>query len=420
MWSVAPSGDRLMRGGRNRFLLADTLWAAFTHPTEEEWGDYVELRTRQGFTAVLVSALPIAHDRSDASIRSPFGMAAGGLDFALGDADYWDRAERMVEHAAQRGLTTALVLLWNNYVPGTWGARLTPDHVLDDGQSEEYIRATVDRFRRHAPIFLVSGDDDLDDEGALRRYESAARLVREHAPEAPLLWHSTPSARMPEHLAEGLADAYGYQSGHNEGWDTLPATLAEAARALPVRRPILNLEPCYEGLGRFRGRERHSRGDVRRASWTSILAGAGAGLGYGAHGVWSWHRRGAQFTADDVHGRPFPASVALGFGGARDVAVLARLVEEHDLFALEPAPGLVIGDVSGVRAARRDDGAVILYAPSPFPVTVSGAFSEVTTYRLDTGAPDSVRATTRVVSGSSVTEIDQPEFPGDALHVLRP
>ncbi|MDF2920580.1 MAG: hypothetical protein K0S70_4798, partial [Microbacterium sp.] len=40
-WSIAPSGRWLLHGGEPTFLLADTVWAAFGGPTENEWLDHL-------------------------------------------------------------------------------------------------------------------------------------------------------------------------------------------------------------------------------------------------------------------------------------------------------------------------------------------------------------------------------------------
>ncbi|QJU55015.1 DUF4038 domain-containing protein [Herbiconiux sp. KACC 21604] len=417
LWTIAPDHRSLLADGEHRFLLADTTWAAFTSPTDAEWLDHLELRRRQGFNALLISVLPIAHDRSEAS-RTPFSITDGAVDFDGGDADFWSHAEWVLDEARERGFTPVLVLLWNNFVPGTWGAGLTPDHVLTEQQTVDYVRLAVRTFGRFDPVFAISGDDDLNDAEAIERYSLAARIVREEAPDALITWHDTPTARMPKEVADGpLIDLHGLQSGHNEAWDTLPADLTRYYRALDVERPVVNLEPCYEGLGRFAGASRHRRSDVRRASWTGVVAGASAGLGYGAHGVWSWHRRGAAFTAEAVHGTPFPFSVAAGFEGALDAAFVRQVVEGENLFGLVEDPSLLVAEPSGAVAGRVADDVVVVYAPEPFALTLrlDRPVASVTVYDLERRQTDAVH-TTAVDAG---LRVEQPEFLGDALYVLR-
>lgn len=417
-WSLAPSRRWLLHDDAPAFLLADTVWAAFGGARHDEWLDHLERRRRQGFNALLFSILPIEHDRSSGTL-SPYAIRDGRLDFAAGDPAYWDDAERVLAAACAHGFTPMLVLLWNNFVPGTWGAGLTPDHVMDAEQTASYVADAVARFSRYDPIWIVSGDDDLNDDTALERYSAVAAQVRALAPDQLITWHDTPTARMPASIADGdLLDFHGLQSGHNEAWDTLPADLTRHYRAMEVPRPIINLEPCYEGLGRFAGRARHSAADVRRASWTGIVAGAAAGLGYGAHGVWSWHRRGEGFAAADVHGDPFPFAVAAAFPGADDVALARRIVDAEQLWGLDGDAALLVDEPSGAVAGRTPDGVVAVYAPEAFALTLRGRASDdldVRVYDLAARRPDAARWST--IDGG--VRLAQPEFPGDALYVIR-
>ncbi|PRY17562.1 DUF4038 domain-containing protein [Kineococcus rhizosphaerae] len=420
-WTIAPDARTLLAGGRPSFLLADTVWAAFTSCTEREWDDHTELRRRQGFNAVLVSVLPIAHDRSDTASRSPYRLTGHGPDLDGGDGDYWTRASAMLGLARERGLTPLPVVLWNNFVPGTWGARATPGLVLDAERTLDLVARCVEAFAEHEPVWVVSGDDSFADsaEGtvALERYALAARELRRLDPGSLLTWHHTPTARMPAELADGpLVDLHGVQSGHDEAWASAPLELARHYRAMAVPRPVVNLEPCYEGLG-WGGRSRHRREEVRRASWTGVVAGAAAGLGYGAHGVWSWHRRGAGFTAQDVHGLPFPASVAAQFEGALDAAFVREVVEAEGLLDLAEAPGLLHPEPSGALAGRTPGGVVAVYVPHPFAVRLRDVpgQAQVTTYDLARRRAEPGR----LVGTGGDRWLEQPEFLGDALHVVR-
>ncbi|HEY1488755.1 MAG TPA: DUF4038 domain-containing protein, partial [Micromonosporaceae bacterium] len=123
---VSPTGTHFLAGDEPRFLLADTVWAAFTRPTTHEWEQLVRLRRRQGFTAVNISVLPIPHDRTGAGQdRSPFATDATGIpDLDRLDPGYFERARAMTAIAVQAGLVPVLVVLWCNYVPGTWGAEI--------------------------------------------------------------------------------------------------------------------------------------------------------------------------------------------------------------------------------------------------------------------------------------------------------
>ena len=414
---VSPSGGVVLRDGVPVFLLADTLWAAFSRMTMLEWRQALRLRRRQGFNAVNVSILPIAHDRSMSNdARSPFRVQADG-SWDL-DRQYFVDARAMVRAAVEEGLIPVLVVLWCNYVPGTWGAALTPGSVLDEDQSDRYVELVLESFADLNPIFCISGDERFDDEVAVRRYHRVLRQVHAGAPRCLTTMHSTPDATLPLALADDPAlSYYSFQSGHDTGWEERPQTLAEQYRALPAPKPVINMEPCYEGHGWGGGRARHDSASVRRASWTGVLAGAGAGLGYAAHGAWSWHRTGDEFNGAGFSGTPFPASRALEMPGAWDVGLLRRIVEQHDLFDLHSRDDLLAETRSGVRLGMSAGGdRAALYLPHPFPVEVHTDFTgwHLETWDLSTGRRDDVR----LRHGHEVTRFEQPDFLGDVLYVL--
>ena len=66
-----------------------------------------------------------------------------------------------------------------------------------------------------------------------------------------------------------------------------PARSARSGSA-DAPRPILNLEPPYEGHIAYQSRELFDAYKVRRACYWSLLNAPTAGLTYGGHGLWSW------------------------------------------------------------------------------------------------------------------------------------
>lgn len=417
---VAPSGRHLEQGGRPVFLLADTLWAAFSRMSEDEWLDALRLRRRQGFNAVLVSVLPIAHDRSlGGASRAPFLVTGdGSWDLDTPDPAYFERARAMVATAHDLGLTVVLVALWCTYVPDTWGSARTPELALDEGRTERYLDLVLGTFADLGPVFCVSGDDSLDSPVALARYRAALHRLRAGAPDCLTTLHSTPSAVLPPDWAEDPAlDLYAYQSGHDDGWAEAAASLPERYSALEPVRPVLSLEPCYEGHGYGGGRARHDARHVRQTSWTGLLAGAGAGLGYAAHGAWSWHRAGEAFTGEAFSGIPLPGPRALELPGAWDVGLLRRLVEQHGLHDLRSRQDLVLDERSGARLGISPDGRRgVAYLPHAFPLHLALDLDDwsVETWDLAHGRRDHVDWTT---SGGRTT-FEQPETTADLVHVL--
>ncbi len=121
--------------------------------------------------------------------------------------------------------------------------------------------------------------------------------------------HSTPESVLPEPLTgSSELSFYAYQCGHYQDRLDLTIRLARQYLDLAPRKPVINLEPCYEGHGYGGEAGRFGRADVRRALWWSLTAGASAGLGYGAHGLWQWHRPGDDFNGTEFSGTPSPGT----------------------------------------------------------------------------------------------------------------
>lgn len=420
--TVDPSGAHLRRDGQPIYLLADTLWAAFSRMTEPEWVDALRLRRRQGFNAVNISVLPIAHDRSlSGEALSPFRVRAdGSWDLDELDPTYFSRARRMVQLAAEHELAVVLVVLWCNYVPNTWGSAKTPELAMDVAQTGRYLELVVDTFADLEPVFCVSGDDSLDDAVALSRYRASLHQLKAAAPHCLTMLHSNPSAVLPQDFADDpTLDLYAYQAGHDLGWEERSVELAVRYSAIEPHKPVISMEPCYEGHGFGAGQARHDARNVRRASWSGLLAGAGGGLGYAAHGAWSWHRAGEDFNGEYFSGIPLPGSRAMELPGAWDVGLLRRLVEEHHLYDLQARQALILDNASGAQFALTSDGhRAVAFLPEAFRLRLDLDLSgwTVEAWDLSRGRRDHVDHT--VVEGRTV--FAQPDVIEDLLYVMWP
>ena len=418
--SVAADGSHLQRDGTFFPYIADTAWSAFADATEAEWLYYLQRRRQQGFTSVAVSILPILHDRTvREDAREPFALDADGhYDFSAPDPAYFANAERFTALARQHGITLTLVVLWCNYVEGTWGADLTPWAVMPEAQRRAYVSLVVSTFGSYEPIFAVSGDDHFTGDAAIRTYaETLAQLAAE-APECLRTAHSSPHATMPDVLGDSSdLDFFVYQSGHDMEHLELTHELAQRYRERRVRKPVINLEPPYERHGYNAGKGRFTAADVRRASWWSVLGGASAGIGYGAHGVWQWHREGGEFTNPGFSLQPFPWQSAVHFRGSDDISLLAHLLARHRLYRLDADQELLVDGVGGVRAASSSDGALVtVYQPFARDVTVRRDLTDFTVHGwdLDRRAPI-VPTLTRVETG---TRFEQADVEGDLLLII--
>jgi hypothetical protein len=418
--TVAPSRDHFVEQGSPTVLCADTVWASFAEARPDDWQTYLSRRRSQGFTALLISVLPIVHDRTvQSGSREPFPVdGQGRYDFSAPDEGYFRSARELVEAAAEHGLRSTLVALWCNYVPGSRGLRGEPNMVMTEEQTRAYLDLLTEVFSAYSPIYVASGDDKFDTPEVVERYGWVVEHLTQRAPDCLTTLHSTPDTDLPDQLAEapGL-DFYSYQSGHGHQDQEKAYDLAALYRGKRVRRPIVNLEPCYEGHGYGSGRGRYTRTEVRRATWWSLLGGAAAGIGYGAHGMWSWHRPNGRFTSGGWSGEPFPWQVALGFDGAWDVGFARMLMEDHGLYHCQPRQDLIAAASPGVRlAATPDLSTVAVYVPHPFDVELAVDLGGYAVTGWDLHHRRRVRPV--VGTGPTGTVLRQPTYLSDSVYVL--
>ncbi len=331
---IAPDREHFTRNGEPFFWVGDTLWSAFTNPTFEEWQEYLDLRKAQGFNVLQINTLP-QWDRilPDLGIY-PYPLREdGSLDYtAEPNPEYVTRARKICRMATDAGFTLALVVDWANIVPGTWLTHLFPTHEWPLDAVEKHVHRVVEWFGEYEPVYIVSGDTDLNTPETIAYYQRTIELLKELDPAGLRTMHLCGEfiGLTPE-LAEGL-DFYVYQSGHGptsvDKLETLPMEFKEAFPG----KPLLNAEPCYENMPKLSGdwtkppTEFWSEEEVIEASRRSIQAGAKAGITYGANGLWNWRREEkAESLASQLYAAPVHWREALAFPGANQIAALKEL-----------------------------------------------------------------------------------------------
>jgi hypothetical protein len=419
--TIAPDGSHLLQDGTPFVLVADTAWSAFADATEAEWVHYLSRRRQQGFTAVAISVLPILHDRTvRPGAVEPFDLLDNGeYDFTLPNEEYFARVGRFTELALAHHLRPLLVLLWCNYVPGTWGAERTPWGVMAAADRRRYWEVVRTALQGHQPIFALSGDDRFDSPAANDAYREMMGWVTTEAPDCLVTAHSAPTAQLPEDIADSPDfDFFVYQSGHDIDAQERCYELAARYRQRAVPKPVINLEPAYERHGYGGGAGRYTAADVRKAVWWSITGGASAGLGYGAHGIWQWHREGGEFTSPGFSMEPFPWQTALEFRGATDAGLAGHLVARHGLFRLHARQSLLRQETGGVRAAAdATEDLLVVYLPFANEVALTADLTgySAEAWDLEARAPLALR----VEAEGNGSVIRQPDVLGDVVMIFR-
>ncbi|MHA6483443.1 apiosidase-like domain-containing protein [Paenibacillus sp. strain BS8-2] len=366
----SPHNDRFVtQTGQEYFYLADTAWSVFSNARLDEWETFLDYREQQGFNVMQISVLPILHDASDSYIDlTPFHTNPdGSWDFERINDAFFERARHMVEMMDKRGMKPCLVVLWGNYAPGNWMADQTgSSHVIPFHCLEAYTKKVVDTFHEFNPIYFISGDTDFRNEEATKHYMQVMQYVKAFEPEALTAMHIAGcSSDLPDQIVNSPElDFYTYQSGHLLDMQKMTYELAEAFRAKPVKKPILNAEPLYEGHGHGNIYGRFDAFPVRLAFWSSLLAGAKVGFTYGAHGIWCWHRKGSTFNNEHWSKTPYDWDTAMRLPGAWDVGYGKHLYEQYDMFGLEPAQDKLVTSYEGIRmASKEDDSLFVVYVP---------------------------------------------------------
>lgn len=416
---VSPDHTHLTRDGRHFFWLADTCWSAFTNISEEEWREYLDIRTKQGFNVIQINALPQWDRCGTLHSWHPFPMKDGmRYDFSVIDPAYFQRARRMCQQAVDCGFVPALVVMWCNYVPGTWASKIFDGNIIPEEQVEPIVRAICESFNEFEPVYIVSGDTGFDSEASVARYRLVADLVDRYAPEALKAYHIKGRYDgLPQEFGE-RADLYFYQSGHNAAAQETSHTLAEHFAARSPKHPVINSEPCYEQMGySHKAYGRFRRPETRSALWSSLLSGASAGVTYGAHGVWNWWKPG--MPKNPIGGEGFlqalPHQTALRFPGAADYAFARRFFEERGLTSLRPCQEVLAQYGEFIRAARTERE-LLLYVPTNAPLTLRGDWSGYGALAIDLESGKS--APLAMEAGPDTARLEMHPYYSDALIVL--
>lgn len=371
---IHPNGKNFLLEGKPFFYLGDTIWSAFTNITLEEWEYYLSIRKKQGFNVLQINTMP-QWDRCMSDVGTyPFRTEDGcHFDFNEWDDSYYERARTMCRMAREQGFWLALVVLWLNYVPGTWGSRILDINVMPAALVRKYTRRIVKEFDEFEPIYVVSGDTDFDTPEAISYYQTALDVLCEESPETLKTMHIKRGYDVIPEVFLNKMDFYMFQSGHNSKEQHMAYYLPENFIKKYPGKPMLNAEPCYEQMGYSRQEYgRFEAMDIRKAAWSSILSGACAGVTYGAHGVWNWQK--VNKPKNRVLGEGFdealPWQDAIKFPGAWDYGMIRNILEEHNCQELQPANEYLENDAKEIRMAISNDR-YFIYIPYNTAVTIN-------------------------------------------------
>lgn len=424
--TVNDRKDGFLRDGRPWFWLADTCWSAFTSIGLDDWDYYLTRRAEQGVNVLQINTLPQwDRCRPDLGIY-PYASEDGtDFDWSAPDPAYWERAREMCRMAVERGIRPALVLLWCNYVPGTWGARIgqkTGAGTMPREEVARHVRRVYEALDEFEPVYVVTGDTDFPSDEAVAHYEDALTAICELAPTRLRCMHINRANRtIPAQFVDRL-DFYMYQPGHNAHEQYETWKLPEDFRANYPAKPIVNSEPCYEMMGASRHVYwRFSAQDCRASAWTGILSGATAGVTYGAHGIWNWQTsRSAGSALGEGFDAPFRWQEALQFPGVWDFGLIPQILDGLGCRSLVPAQDELADDREQIRVAHSigDAPVYLVYMPRATALALSVELAGYTARAIDLAEKRVAHLPVTVSDG--VTRVAQHPFTADVLLVLEP
>lgn len=416
MLQVAENKKTLLKDGKPFFYLADTCWSAFTNITDAEWDYYLYKRKAQGFNTLQINILP-QWDASQTDLNYlPF---ADGNPHTLNE-EYFEHAKQMCQKAKEQGFELALVVLWCNYVPGTWASNMLPDGILPFDCLESYVHKVHETFTDLNPLYIISGDTDFPTEETVKYYVHVGTILKGLAKDCLFTTHIKGRyTEIPDALYD-LMDILFYQSGHNAMDLKMPYSLAEEMQSKYPGKPLINSEPCYENMGySHRMYGRWTRRDVRRAAYVSILAGASAGITYGASGIYDWQKtnKSPMTALGEGFDRPKCVEECMAFPGAWDYGYLKTIFEQLGITDVTPAQDLLINNTTDIRVAMVKEDMLMVYVPYNTRVRLSKNLAGWTVDVIDLANRFSSKLS--FTAEEDKTVINLHPFDEDALYIIK-
>lgn len=341
--------------GRPFLIVGDSAWSLLTQLTAEDAELYLADRQAKGFNTILVNLLE--HKYADDAPRNVYGDGPfeKDHDFSTANDRYFDRVERVIRNATQKGF---LILLAPAYTGADGG---------NEGWYHEMEAAGEDRLRKFGRYVG-------------QRFKDFNNIVWVHVGD-----YNPPNKKLSQAVAEGIREtlpnslhvAHNGPEMHGLGYwsaseipiaiDTLYTYAPVAEEAVPLAAnqamPYFLIESRYEN-------ERDGTPlRTRVQAWQAVFSGA-AGLVFGNSPIW-------YFNAKVVDPQPMRWMTALNSPGTLGISYLRDFLFSLPWYTLEPdsdrkvlVGGALEGQFQAVAARSADSKFAIVYLPSPRPFTI--------------------------------------------------
>jgi Protein of unknown function (DUF4038)/Domain of unknown function (DUF5060)/Putative collagen-binding domain of a collagenase len=354
------------------FLLGDTAWNGPMLSTPEEWQFYLQDRRAKRFSAVLYLATQF---RASAGTRDG-RCAYYARDPLRIDPLFFRHIDLRVDAINEAGMLAVPILLHAGR-----DSFLNVGYDLAPREAMLLARYIVARYGGNKVVWDFVAESTFEGE-QIERWRTVGRQVFGAGSDQPVTLHPYPRRWIPgELIAEPWLDLLGYQSDHSDDdghWEWILHGPPSTSWTTVPTRPVINLEPPYEG---YLGHPKLTVFDdfvVRRASYWSILVAPPAGVVYGAHGVWGWNDGSGPPMAHPNTGIAKPWREALQFPGSTSMLHMVELISTIDWWRLRPVSDLLLGQpgdeevtrtVVAARTEARD--LALLYTPTSAQLSVN-------------------------------------------------
>jgi hypothetical protein len=397
---IAANGRHFEHADGLPFLwIGDTAWYGALLSSRDDWRTYLADRSAKKFSVVHFNVVAPRNGVS-ADENGQISFSGGPrfrLDTRLGrlqarvagalglrefepiriNPDFYRRLDERIDDVNDRGLVAAIVLTWA-LAPSDSGNALPESEVV------RLIRYLVARYGSHHVVWIMTGDNPYRGESGERWKRIGREAFGRQRVRAPVTTHPNGMVWPWDGFRnEAWLDFLVYQSGHGDDADAVRwLHSGPPSRHWPdsPARPILNLEPPYEGHLGYQSRTPHSDYATRRAIYWSMLTAPTAGVTYGAHGVWSWHTAVGKPPTDHPNtGVAKTWREALSLPGSTQMRHLAAFFGSIPWWTLQPDERLLVEQpglhdpLRYVSASRAADGSLaVLYLAAGGTVTIRG------------------------------------------------
>jgi hypothetical protein len=286
--SVSDNGHYLVDSkGAPFFYQAETPWFIFINLNEQEMGELMDIRIKQGFSVIQTMALTTGVNVNG---DKPFE----NNDFTKPNYRYFEHIKKGIKLAGQKGLLVGLSIAWKGCCGGDFN-----DIILKNGtrKCREYGQFLGQFFSDCPNLFFIQGGDN--DPGAhTDHYREIALGINETLPSVLQTYHassghsSSDMMNYLDHKWMNFCWTYTYfKNKHNVwiylcGWGELPEVYEMnhiEYRKVPVKPFVLG-ESQYEGEDTASCKPFTHPEIVRRQAYWSVLSGS---CGH-AYGSWCW------------------------------------------------------------------------------------------------------------------------------------